>query len=209
MKKIAGFLIAVGVVFLSIGSYQYIRSYLGEKQAFNEAEELLAQSRVEREARDESADEKKDDSAEEELIEEPVIFSPEKGETVGLLHIDKIDASIAIIEGTDPDELDRGVGHLVQTAYPGENDQILLSGHRDTVFTRLGEIEIGDIFSVELPYGTFDYQMVDSTIVSADDTTVIGSTAPDEELVITTCYPFGYIGHAPDRYVIYAVPVEE
>ena len=51
--------------------------------------------------------------------------------------------------------------------------------------------------------------MTDSIIVSALDTSVIGSTAPNEELVISTCYPFRYIGPAPDRYVIYAVPVDE
>src|SRR5699024_5895493 len=114
---------------------------------------------------------------------------------------------IPIIEGTDPDELKRGVGHMAQTAYPGENEQIVLSGHRDTVFRSLGDVEVGDIIKVQLPHGTFEYEMVDSIIVSADDTSVIKSTAPNEELVISTCYPFRFVGNAPDRYVIYAVPV--
>lgn len=190
MKKLAGAFILIGFIFLGVGGYQYLSTVREGNETLREANALLAQPI-------------------EPIQDKGFIFKPEKGETVGLLNIDKIDAAIPIIEGTDPDELRRGVGHLAQTAYPGENDQILFSGHRDTVFTRLGEIEVGDIISVELPHGTFDYEMVDSKIVSADDTTVIGSTAPDEELVVTTCYPFGYIGHAPDRYVIYAVPVEE
>ncbi|GAE95081.1 hypothetical protein JCM21714_4290 [Gracilibacillus boraciitolerans JCM 21714] len=49
--------------------------------------------------------------------------------------------------------------------------------------------------------------MVNSKIVDADDTTIIKSTAPDEELVITTCYPFSYVGNAPERYIIYAKPI--
>ncbi|MBU5594098.1 class D sortase [Amphibacillus sp. MSJ-3] len=190
MKKIATLLIIIGIVFLAIGSYEYINIQIGEKQARAEAEELLN-----------AATNKDGDSK--------IEFDPAYGDTIGLLKIEKIDASIPIIEGTDPDELERGVGHMSQTAYPGDNDQILLSGHRDTVFTRLGEVELGDIITVELPYGTFKYEMVDSVIVSADDTSIIGSTAPDEELVISTCYPFGYIGSAPDRYVIYAIPIEE
>lgn len=190
MKKIAALFILIGIVFLSIGGYQYIKTLVGERQALAEAEELLAAP----------------NNGE---FDEEVVFEPQFGDTIGLLDIEKIEASIPIVEGTDPDELERGVGHMSQTAYPGENDQILLSGHRDTVFTRLGEVEVGDIITVRLPYGTFEYEMVDSIIVSADDTSVIGSTAPDEELVISTCYPFGYIGSAPDRYVIYAIPVEE
>jgi len=196
MKHIARLFIIIGFVFLAIGGYQYIKTELGEKQAHQEAEELLARSN----SNTELAGDKSDDDS---------VFNPGQGETVGLLEIDKIEASIPIIEGTDPDDLERGVGHLSQSAYPGENDQILLSGHRDTVFTRLGEIKNGDIIRLDLPYGTFEYEMVDSIIVSADDTSVIGSTAPDEELVLSTCYPFGYIGSAPERYVIYAVPVEK
>lgn len=189
VKKVAALLMVVGIVFIGLGAYQLYSIKLAEKEALIEAQELLARS---------YEDPQKD-----------VIFKPDTGDSVGILHIEKIDAAIPIVEGTDPDELESGVGHMSQTAWPGENDQILLSGHRDTVFRRLGEVEVGDIITIELPYGTFDYVMTDSIIVSADDTSVIGSTAPNEELVISTCYPFRYIGPAPDRYVIYAVPVDE
>ena len=189
MKKIAILIMTIGIVFLGFGVYQYVSIQMAEKKTHGEAVDLLARAYAE--------------------PNKEIDFNPEIGDAIGLLNIDKIDASIAIIEGTDPEELKHGVGHMAQTAFPGDNDQILLSGHRDTVFTRLGEIEVGDIIEVELPYGTFEYEMVDSIIVSADDTSVIGSTAPDEELVISTCYPFGYLGNAPDRYVIYAVPVEK
>src|SRR5690606_26001183 len=109
-------------------------------------------------------------------------FSPEMGETVGILHIPKIEAELPIVEGTDEDELKQGVGHYKGTAYPLENDQILLYGHRDTVFKRMGELEIGDTLTIELPYGEFSYEIVETFIVDADDTTVIKSTAPNEVL---------------------------
>lgn len=191
MKKLAFLFIVIGITFLSIGSYQYFRIQAAEKGSLEEAHQIL------------------DAASQRDSETNKVHFDPEHGETVGLIEIESIEASLPIIEGTDPDDLDRGVGHLTRSAYPGENDQILLSGHRDTVFRRLGEVEIGDKIVIKLPYGEFTYEMVDSTIVDADDRTIIRSTAPNEELVLTTCYPFSYIGDAPERYILYAVPVED
>src|SRR5690606_7176366 len=103
------------------------------------------------------------------------------------------------------DELQRGVGHYPGTAYPGQESQIVLSGHRDTVFRQFGELEIGDSFIVEMPYGSFEYTIQDSEIVPEDDLTVINPEEYQEEmLTVTTCYPFHYIGNAPDRYILYA-----
>src|SRR5699024_3756524 len=95
------------------------------------------------------------------------------------------------------------------TGFPGENRQILLSGHRDTVFRQFGELEDGDEFNVKMEHGTFIYAIEDNEIVSVDDTTVIYQTQSDELLTVSTCYTFSYIGSAPDRYVVYAYPVIE
>lgn len=136
-------------------------------------------------------------------------FAPTVGETVGILTIPSINADLPIIEGTDADELEKGVGHYGSSAYPQEKRQIILSGHRDTVFRRMGELQVGDQFIVKLPYGEFKYEFMDAKIVDADDTSVIKNTYPQEELLLTTCYPFSYLGNAPQRYVITAYPVEE
>lgn len=76
------------------------------------------------------------------------------------------------------------------------------------MFKRFDELELGDEFIVKLQYGEFKYKIVDTKIVDADDRTIIKSTSPREELVVTTCYPFGYIGDAPQRYIFYAEKVE-
>ena len=102
--------------------------------------------------------------------------------------------------------LARGVGHYPTTALPGGNEQILLSGHRGTVFQRLGELQPGDRFIIEMGYGRYEYAMHRATIVAADDTTIIAPQG-EEVLTLSTCYPFGYIGSAPDRYIIYAHPI--
>ncbi|GAA5415678.1 sortase D [Paraliobacillus ryukyuensis] len=189
MKKIAVLLMLVGVAFLAVGGYKFYKTQAAEKESLKEAHALL---------------EKNDDKQK----IDPTAFKPKTNETVGLLEIPSIDASLAIVEGTDPDDLEKGVGHYAGSAYPAQNDQVVLSGHRDTVFRRLGDVSIGDTFTIKLPHGDFDYEMIDSKIVDADDTSIIKSTAPNEELVITTCYPFSYVGNAPERYIIYAQPVK-
>src|SRR4051812_46945570 len=68
---------------------------------------------------------------------------PEDGETFGELVIPKISATLPIVEGTDEDELERGVGHYADSVLPGEKDNSVLSGHRDTVFRKLGEVGVG------------------------------------------------------------------
>lgn len=131
-------------------------------------------------------------------------FEPETGEASGLLLIPKINAELAIIEGTDADDLERGVGHYKGSFYPEENGQIVLSGHRDTVFRKAGDLVLGDHLTMKMPYGDYTYEITGTKIVSADDTSIITLQNSEEELVLTTCYPFNYVGDAPDRYIIYA-----
>ncbi|NTW28509.1 MAG: class D sortase [Coriobacteriia bacterium] len=134
-----------------------------------------------------------------------VLYSeyPSAGEIIGSLSIPAMNRILPIIEGTDADDLKRGVGHFAQTALPGEEDNCVLSGHRDTVFVGLGSLQIGDQFIVKTSAGTFTYEIKRIWIVHQDDTTVI-VPADHAVLTVTTCYPFDFIGSAPDRYILSA-----
>lgn len=127
-------------------------------------------------------------------------------DVIGILSIPALEETYPIIEGTDEEMLMKGVGHYATTALPGGNEQILLSGHKGTVFQRLGELQPGDRFIVDMGYGSYEYEMRESEIVAADDTTVI-TPRGEEVLTLSTCYPFSYIGSASERYIIYAYPV--
>ncbi len=133
---------------------------------------------------------------------------PGMGETFGELIIPKISSSLPIVEGTDEDELERGVGHYANSVLPGEKDNSVLSGHRDTVFRRLGEVGVGDKLVVKTTAGKFTYKVRQVRIVDADDRTVI-VPKPRATLTVTTCYPFDYIGDAPDRYILVATLIDE
>jgi sortase A len=143
-------------------------------------------------------------------VKDPLLLDKESaivqnGEVLGILRLPTLRESLPIVKGVSEEALDKGVGYYEGTALPDQQDQIVLSGHRDTVFKLLGELQIGDEVMVEMPYGKFTYIIQETFVVEAHDRTVIRSTAPIEKLTITTCYPFNYIGNAPQRYIVNAI----
>jgi sortase A len=128
---------------------------------------------------------------------------PAEGDNVGSLTIPALKQKLPIIEGTGAEELKKGVGHFIQSVLPGEQDNCVLSGHRDTVFSNLGKLNIGDQLIVQTSAGTFTYEIKRIRIVDKDDKTVI-VPADHAVLTLTTCYPFQFIGSAPDRYILIA-----
>ena len=133
---------------------------------------------------------------------------PSKGELIGKIIIPSINKELPIIEGTDQAELAKGVGHFIDSVLPGEKDNVVLAGHRDTVFRGLGDVKIGDLAEIETSAGTFVYQIEKQRIVESDDRTVI---VPYEDAVLTlvTCYPFDYVGNAPQRYILVGKLVDD
>lgn len=129
--------------------------------------------------------------------------APDIGDKIGELIIPKLHAAIPVYHGTNEEELDNGVGHYADSVLPGENDNSVLSGHRDTVFRRLGEVEKGDSLIVRTSAGEFEYIVDKIRIVDKDDRTVI-VPKPVATLTVSTCYPFYFVGSAPKRFVIVA-----
>lgn len=201
IKKLAIIISIVGIALIGFGGYQYYKTIEAQKNSLKEAYQILENKKKPKEPT-------KENHNNETRMMDKAEFNPLQGEAVGILAIPKLEAELPIVEGTSDDDLEKGVGHFKGTAYPTEQDQIVLSGHRDTVFRRMGELKVGDIFIVKLPYGSFEYKIKSTKIVDEDDRTIIKSTAPNEELVVTTCYPFTYVGSAPDRYILTAKPVE-
>ncbi|GEN45083.1 class D sortase [Alkalibacillus haloalkaliphilus] len=133
---------------------------------------------------------------------------PNNGDVFGKLTISKLDYELPIIHGSGEEELSRGVGHFEQSVLPGTSDNSVLAGHRDTVFVGLGELEKGDLIEVETEAGLFVYELTETRIVDEDDRTVI---VPTEEATLTlvTCYPFDFVGSAPERYIVTAELIEQ
>jgi sortase A len=135
----------------------------------------------------------------------PVVYAkhPSDGDILGSLSIPGLGTTLPVIEGTSSKDLQKGVGHFAQSVMPGANDNCVLSGHRDTVLVGLGKLKIGDRLIVRTATGSYTYQIKRIRIVHADDRTVIVPTG-HAVLTLTTCYPFYFVGSAPDRYVLSA-----
>ncbi|MDR3585208.1 MAG: class D sortase [Desulfosporosinus sp.] len=127
--------------------------------------------------------------------------NPAEGDTIGSLTIPALNLELPIIQGTGVKELERGVGHFTQSVLPGEKDNCVLSGHRETVFRQLGNLKIGDTLIVQTVAGIFPYEVTGMRIVHEDDKTVIVPT-DHAVLTLTTCYPFNTPGYFPDRYIV-------
>jgi len=131
-------------------------------------------------------------------------FVPIKlGEIIGIINIPKLSEVYPIVQGTDDQSLKKGVGHYVGSVMPGEKDNSVLSGHRDSVFSKLGKLVAGDLVIIKTSAGTFTYSVTKTRIVLADDRTVIVPT-PTATLTLSTCYPFFFIGSAPKRFIVTA-----
>lgn len=193
VKMLSFLLMIAGLATFAYGGWKIFDMNRQTDISLTEAKEAIASSQSARSAKHPSA---------------PASFKPAAGEAAGILHIPKLGAELPIVEGTSPDDLEKGVGHYKGSYYPKQNGQIVLSGHRDTVFRRTGELEIGDKLKIELPYGSFEYEITHTKIVDQSDTSIITLQREKEELLLTTCYPFSYIGNAPERYIIYAKPLK-
>ncbi len=129
---------------------------------------------------------------------------------LGLIEIPRLDTSAIVEEGVSAGTLWKAVGHIPGTAFPGQAGNAVLAGHRDTYFSELGDLKAGDLVSFKSPTATYRYRVESARVVEPDDDSVLSATK-DATLTLLTCYPFHYIGSAPQRYVVTAreVPMSD
>ncbi len=124
-----------------------------------------------------------------------------RGALLGRIEIPHAGISALIVEGAWDKELDMAVGRVVGTARFGEKGTVALAGHRDRHFRGLGNVVDGDTVTVTTPRATFAY-LIDSTRITEPDSVRL-TTSASRGLTLVTCYPFGFIGHAPKRFLVF------
>ena len=129
------------------------------------------------------------------------VYRPDLGMEFATLKIDSVNLKHRIIHGDGDLELKKGIGHYAGSTLPGEGGNVVLSGHRDTVFRPLQDIKIGDEVDIETDYGLYKYKVVKTRVTDPKDNTVTMPT-DKEKLTMYTCYPFNYVGRAPNRFVV-------
>lgn len=128
------------------------------------------------------------------------------GDLVGRLEVVRLGMSVIVFEGTGPQVLEVGAGHLPGSPLPGERGNVVVAGHRDTFFRDLRHIEKGDLIRVTTGNAAGEYQVQSTRIVNPDEVGVLAPT-PVPSLTLVTCYPFSYIGPAPRRFVVRAAEI--
>jgi sortase A len=108
-----------------------------------------------------------------------------------------------VVQGDSPASLTRAVGHLSDTALPGEWGNVALAGHRDTFFRPLRDIRVGDAIHFKTRERTFEYRVESIEVVAPTDIQVL-QTSTGHDLTLLTCYPIYYVGPAPKRLVVRA-----
>lgn len=125
-------------------------------------------------------------------------------EPLAVLSIPKIALEVPVFDGTNEIVLNKGAGRIAGTALPGEAGNMGIAAHRDGFFRKLKDIHLGDQIKLATRDGTFVYAVKDIVIVPPTDVSVLHPLSRPA-LTLVTCYPFYYIGGAPQRYVVHAL----
>lgn len=120
---------------------------------------------------------------------------------MGSIEIPKINVNLPIYHGTSDEVLSKGVGHIQESSLPvgGENTRSVLTSHRglpnSKLFTRLDEMEEGDLFFIRVYDETLAYKVAKIETISPEEVEKL-EIEPGKDLVsLLTCTPYGINSH--------------
>jgi len=128
---------------------------------------------------------------------------PLRSEPLAILEVPAAELEVLVLEGTDDWTLNRAVGWIEGTARPGSAGNVGIAGHRDGFFRGLRHVREGDSLWLTTPRARYGYRVERIQIVEPDAVEVLAPT-PAPTLTLVTCYPFYYVGSAPQRLILSA-----
>jgi LPXTG-site transpeptidase (sortase) family protein len=126
-----------------------------------------------------------------------------RGDVIGELEIPRLQVSVMVFEGDDAEILRQGAGHIPGTAIRPGSGNIGIAAHRDTYFRPLRVVHANDVIALKTPAGTSRYAVTETKVVRPSEVDVL-ARATGRDLTLVTCYPFYYIGNAPERFIVHA-----
>ncbi len=126
-----------------------------------------------------------------------------EGGMLGRLDIPRIGLSVAVLQGTSSRTLRLGAGHIAGTALPGTIGNSAIAGHRDTFFRALKDVREQDELQLLTPTGLSRYRVDWVRVIEPGDLSVLAAST-QTEITLVTCYPFYFLGAAPNRFVVRA-----
>jgi sortase A len=125
------------------------------------------------------------------------------GSAIGRIEIPRIGISVIVLEGDDQRTLRRGAGHIPGTALPGKEGNVAIAAHRNTFFRPLRNIRKNDVILLSSVESTSLYRVESTEVVEPTHAEVLDNT-DKPTLTLITCYPFFYVGAAPNRFIVRA-----
>jgi sortase A len=173
--------LAVGIAALTYAGYSLVDAHAFQARAQNRFEKSRAQNVSQ--------------SEEPELVRE--------GGVLGEMEVPRLGLKIVVVQGDSNRILRRAVGHIPETALPGQSGNVALAGHRDSFFRPLRNIRSGDAITFKTRNAEFQYQVESTAVVQPGDVSVLQASS-GRILTLITCFPFYYVGAAPNRFVVRA-----
>jgi sortase A len=134
------------------------------------------------------------------------------GETVpvppaAVLRIGSVGVEVPVYVNASERNLNRGAGLVAGTALPESDGNIVIAAHRDGYFRALERVVVGDVLELETRSLRRQYRVAEVAIVEPTDIRpLLETSVPTVTLV--TCYPFYFVGNAPQRYIVRAVALQ-
>jgi sortase A len=126
-----------------------------------------------------------------------------EGGVIGEMEVPRLGLKVIVVQGDSSRILRRAVGHIRETALPGESGNVALTGHRDTFFRPLRNIQSGDAITFKTLDAEFRYRVDSTAVVPPSDISVLQASS-ERTLTLITCFPFYYVGAAPNRFIVRA-----
>jgi sortase A len=129
------------------------------------------------------------------------------GLVIGKVEIPRIGLSAVVVQGDSQEILSRAVGHIPGTVLPGQSGNMVIAGHRDSFFRPLRKVHRGDRIMLKTPGGSYYYEVESTVVVAPTDLSAV-EDSPQRQLTLITCYPFSWVGSAPNRFIVRARQID-
>ncbi len=121
----------------------------------------------------------------------------------GVLRIPALTLEVPVYGSTSETHLNRGAGHIEGTASVEAPGNVGIAAHRDGFFRNLKDAQRGQMLYLDTRTRTLRFRVVDIRVVNPSDVAVLAPTAVPS-ITLVTCYPFYFVGPAPQRFIVRA-----
>jgi LPXTG-site transpeptidase (sortase) family protein len=122
---------------------------------------------------------------------------------LAVLEVPSVDLKVPVYSVDTDLTMDRGAGIIGGMAFPHEPGNIGISGHRDGYFRALKDVRVGDKIILQTLDGPKRFTIDAAHVVEISDTALLQDTR-EQTVTLVTCYPFYFVGHAPQRFIVTA-----